>query len=132
VAHRNKSKGDRFERAVVAALRALGFPHADRTRAGYERDRGDVEGTLGLVFQAKDHADKRWGPWLDDLDEQKTNARADHAVLVVKRTGIADASEALAVMRLRDWTRLARDAGYGDPLDLQTQEQTNQEGGSDE
>lgn len=117
MAHRNKNKGDRFERAVVEAMRPNGFPHADRTRAGYERDRGDIEGTPGLVVQAKNHADKRWGPWLEDLDAQIANARADHGVLVVKRAGIADAGQALAVMRFANWLRLARDAGYGDPLE---------------
>ena len=117
MAHRNKTKGDRWEREVVKEMNANGFPHAERSRAGFERDRGDIQGAPGLVVQAKDSPDKRWGPWLADLDEQKINAGADHAVLVVKRVGVAGADDALAVMKFSDWLRLARDAGYGDPLD---------------
>lgn len=117
--HKNAAKGARFELRLRDALRRLGFPHADKTRDGYSRDRGDIEGTPGLAFQAKDVASKSWGTWLNDLDEQKANAKADHAVLVVKRVGIADAGEALAVMRLKDWCTLARDAGYGTPLTME-------------
>jgi hypothetical protein len=111
--NRMKQKGDRFERAVVAAMRVNGFPHVERTRAGWDDDRGDVTGAPGLVVQAKDVAAKSWGPWLQSLQAQVVNARADHGVLVVKRRGDSDAGSALAVMRFDHWLRLARAAGYG-------------------
>ena len=40
-----------------------------------------------------------------------------HAVLVVKRPGIALGEDALAVMRVEDMARLLRAAGYGDAAD---------------
>lgn len=110
-----KRKGDAWERAVAKALQSHGYPHAERTRAGWDDDRGDINAAPGLVFQCKDQASKRWSTWLEELDEQIGNAKADHGVLIVKQKGVPDASQALAVMTLAQWTRLARQAGYGDP-----------------
>lgn len=116
--NRNKAKGDRAERAVLLALHKLGFPWAKRTRAGYERDYGDIHLSPGpgLIAQVKDHKTVRWVPWLADLRGQRAACEADHAFLVVKRAGLGDAGDWLAVMPLRDFAILARRAGYGDPL----------------
>jgi hypothetical protein len=111
-----KQKGDRWELAVAKAMRLLGFPHAERTRAGWDDDKGDINAAPGLVIQAKDAKDKRWVPWLRELAAQKRHAGAAHAVLVVKQAGQPDPREALAVMRFEDWTALVRAAGYGQPL----------------
>jgi hypothetical protein len=116
VTNPSKRKGDRFELAVAKALRLLGYPHAERTRAGWAEDRGDINAAPGLVVQCKDVARKEWGVWLRELADQVRHARADHGVLVVKQRGNPNAAEALAVMTLEDWTRLARAAGYGVPL----------------
>lgn len=114
--NRSKVKGDRWELAVAKALHLLGFPHAERTRAGWADDRGDVNAAPGLVIQCKDQVSKEWGTWLRELADQKRQAKGSHGVLVVKQRGVADANEAMAVMTLADWTLLARAAGYGDPL----------------
>lgn len=110
----SKRKGDRWERAVVESLRRNGFPHAERSRAGYLRDYGDVQGVVGVVVQAKDVTTPRWSEWLAGLDEQVAAAGADHGYLVVKRRGVPDADDGLAVMRHRDFLALLRAAGYGD------------------
>lgn len=110
--NRNKAKGDRWERAVCLAYRTLGWPHAERTRAGWDDDRGDLLLGPGLCVQAKDCKDKRWPEWFEQLALQKRNAKADHAWLVVKRAGIADAREALAVMTVADHADLLAAAGY--------------------
>ncbi|MBM4496211.1 hypothetical protein GS426_11240 [Rhodococcus hoagii] len=86
----NKAKGDRAERAVRDYLRANGFPHCERTRAGYTRDAGDLHPAPGLTVQVKDRAQYAWPEWLRQLDEQRDEAKADHAVLVVKRRGLGD------------------------------------------
>lgn len=114
----SKRKGDVFERAVLATTRTLGFPWAERTRAGYERDHGDLHLVPGraVIVQAKNRARPAWSEWLAQLAAQRANSGADHAVLVVKRAGIADPGEQLAVMRYADMLRLLRAAGYGEPL----------------
>lgn len=109
----NQDKGKRAERAVVAASRLRGFARAERSKAGRFHDDGDIAHMPGLVVQVKDVASKSWGPWFSDLTNQVFNAGADHGVLVVKRRGVADAGQWLAVMTYDRWLALVRDAGYG-------------------
>ena len=109
----NKLKGDRAERAVRDFLRTNGFPGTERTRAGYFRDAGDLHACPGVTIQVKDRAAYAWPEWFTQLAEQKTEANADHAVLVCKRRGLGDPSQWLAVMPLDAMTQLLREAGYG-------------------
>lgn len=111
--NRNKAKGDRWEAAVTKAYRLLGFPHAERTRAGWDDDRGDHLLGPGLCVQSKDAKDRRWAEWFEQLEQQRKNAQADHAWLVVKRPGVADARQGLAVMTVEAHARLLHAAGYG-------------------
>ncbi|AUS30095.1 hypothetical protein C1M55_31600 (plasmid) [Rhodococcus qingshengii] len=113
----NKTKGDRAERAVRDFLRANGFPHTERTRAGYTRDAGDLHPAPGLTIQVKDRAAYAWPEWLRQLDAQKDEARADHALLVLKRRGLGDPGQWLAVMPLEQMSQLLRAAGYGQEID---------------
>lgn len=106
--NRNKQKGDRFESAAVLTAKDL-FPEAFRTRAGWDDDRGDVvlTPTYSIIQQVKDCQAKPWYEWLDELDSQLMHAGAQYGALVSKRRGRADAGEAMAVMRNRDWLRMA-------------------------
>ncbi|WP_027503333.1 hypothetical protein [Rhodococcus sp. UNC363MFTsu5.1] len=117
----NKTKGDRAERAVRDFLRTNGFPHCERTRAGYTRDAGDLHPAPGLTVQVKDRAAYAWPEWLRQLGEQKDEARADHALLVLKRRGLGDPGEWLAVMPLAQMAELLRAAGYGHDIETDTQ-----------
>ncbi|MET4611063.1 hypothetical protein ABIC28_002044 [Rhodococcus sp. PvR044] len=118
----NKTKGDRAERAVRDFLRTNGFPHCERTRAGYTRDAGDLHPAPGLTVQVKDRAAYAWPEWLRQLNEQKDEARADHALLVLKRRGLGDPGEWLAVMPLAQMAELLRAAGYGHDIEHDAQE----------
>jgi hypothetical protein len=105
----NKQKGDRFQRAVLTATLGT-FPEAWITRAGWDTDRGDIithKDKPRFTIQAKDSAQKLWLTWFTQLDQQIANAEATAGVLVLKQRGIADAGEALAVMRYREWLVLA-------------------------
>lgn len=127
VSHPNKAKGDKFEIAVREHCRAAGFD-ADRTRAGYARDHGDLHLAATVtgpqvIAQAKNIAELRHiGEWLRDTAEQRDAAGARHGFAVVKRRGIADPGRSYAVLEL-DWLlALLREAGYGstpDPDDLE-------------
>ena len=116
----NKRRGDWAERVVQAVFRRYGFPWTEKTRAGYERDLGDLHlvPARAVIVQVKNVRAPRWLEWLADLEEQKTNAGADVALLVWKPGGLGEtrADEWLSVMRTRDMAELLRRAGYGHPL----------------
>lgn len=111
----NKQRGDRAERAVVEAFRALGFPHAERTRAGHPDDHGDAFLCPAVIVQVKDHAQARYATWLAETDAQRRAGRAERAVLVHKRRGVSDASQWYVVMTVEQVASLLREAGYGEP-----------------
>ena len=98
----NKDKGDRAERELVAWLRQNGYPLAERSRAGWADDRGDILGVHDLTIEVKSAKTMRLGPWLDELDVEKSNGGTRDGVLVVRRPGWPDPGEWFAVRRLRD------------------------------
>ena len=117
-----KSKGDRYERLVRDLVRARGFPGAERTKAGYARDAGDLhlDPVLGIgpacIVQCKDVRTPNWTEWLEQLQAQKEESRAEHAFLSWKRSRPGKAPLNLAVMPLEDMLVLLRKAGYGTEL----------------
>jgi hypothetical protein len=116
-----KIKGDWAEVTVRNFLRLCGFPWCERTRAGYERDHGDLHLIPGVIAQVKNVRTPVWGEWLEQLAEQVSNAGADVGFLVWKRprVGEARAGEWLAVMTLEQMALLLRRAGYGDSFPVE-------------
>lgn len=121
--NRNKRIGDDFERLLREYCRANGFPGAERTRAGYERDGGDIHLDPvigvgpGVIAQAKNWGTPNWTSWTEELRRQVRESRAQVGFLAVKRRGVADGGEQLAVMPMREFLFLLRRAGYGQPLE---------------
>lgn len=111
----NKRRGDTYERAVLQHVQHAGHPDAERTRAGYARDWGDIhlDPTRAVVVQCKNHA--RWAlpEWLTQLAEQVRDAGARHGVLVIKRRGTGQVGRHYAVLEFGDYLDLLADAGYG-------------------
>lgn len=100
-----KVKGDRFERDLVAFMRANGVPHAERALgAGRRADQGDILGLPGIAIQAKDRAELRFSEWLAQAERQRANARADLGVVVAKRKG-RPAGESYVVMTFDQFLR---------------------------
>lgn len=118
--HPSKRKGDRGERAVLSLLTRLGFPWCKRTRAGYERDAGDLHLVPGpaVICAVKAERTPRWGEWFAELDSQIGESGADVGFLAVKRHGSSEADPRgwLAVVPLDLMAVLLRRAGYGEPL----------------
>lgn len=109
----SRTKGAVAERAVVAALHQLGWLEAERRLSGGPDDRGDITGIHPrLVLEVKDHATPRWGPWLNQIGAEIAAAEADHGLLVVKRRGVTDARQWLAVTTLDQAVVLLEQAGY--------------------
>jgi hypothetical protein len=120
--HPSRAKGKRHELATVAALTELlagtGLT-VEKTRAGYERDGGDLhiltpDRTVLFVIQCKDVAVKDWRfpEWLRDLAGQCATSHAARGFLSVKRPRVLDAAQAYAVCDLAAMAALVREL-YG-------------------
>ena len=111
-------KGDRHERAVegmlVPVLAPAGIDVERQTRAGYNRDTGDIHVLTDrrqrrlATLQCKDWPQARWRlpEWLRELDKQRANAHADHAALVLKRARCADPGLNYAMIELQGYADL--------------------------
>jgi len=107
-----RSKGTRWETAIVDYLRSHGAPHAERRAPSGAKDRGDVAGIPGLVIEAKSHTGMRLADWLDEAEKERVNAGADLAVVWHHRRGKASAGDGYVTMDGRTFVRLLRAAGY--------------------
>ncbi|KZM68465.1 hypothetical protein [Nocardia terpenica] len=118
-----KRKGDAFERLLRDYFRVCGFPWCERTKAGYERDGGDLHldavigMSPGVICQAKNVRTPRWRDWVNGLREQVDNAHADVGFIALKLQGSAKPEEQLAFMPLPEFLHLVRRAGYGNPIE---------------
>lgn len=77
-----KTKGDVAERKLVAHLQANGFPHARRTKAGGEKDLGDLSGVIdrdGDLWCVQ-VADRRWRSH-SEVEAKAAEAAAQAALL---------------------------------------------------
>lgn len=107
-----KAKGSRAELAVARYMQQAGWPYAERSRAGWQDDRGDIDGLGGaLVVEVKDQQRHDLSGWLGELEVEVANARAVTGVLVVKRRLHTDVGDWYAVTRFGDWCAMAKDAG---------------------
>ena len=146
--NRPRQIGTAAETAVTRWLRASGWPQAERRSLRGRDDAGDITGTPGVCWEVKagDAAirasDGQVTAWLEETDRERTNARADVGVLVLRRrgkaspgawwavlpvasivgltaTGLIHHSVAVSMparMLLVDFVGILRTSGYGDPL----------------
>ena len=108
----SKAKGDAFEWALVAlgeetdgVLAEAGLT-VERTKAGYEREEGDIlvltpDRQRLATLQAKNRRERKWSEWLADTERQRVTARARFAALIVKRNGISDVGRSYAITTVR-------------------------------
>ena len=90
---KSKQIGTRTETMVVKYLRANGFPHAERRVLAGTYDLGDILVERRIIAQVKggvaaeQASDAKLRQWCKDTEQQRINAGAEHAFLVVKRAG---------------------------------------------
>lgn len=110
----NKARGTRAESAVVAYLRSLWWPHAERRVLNGSQDKGDVNlgNGLAVVVEVKDHARMALAEWVDETAQETENANADIGVVWHKRRGYGSPGEWYVTMTgatfaelLRGWER---------------------------
>lgn len=111
-------KGSTFERALVDYLRNHGFPFAERAYgAGRPDDRGDIDGIVGWVIEAKNHKTLELARWCDEAAKEATTGhpwpagagllRRPWAVIAKRRN--RPISDAYVVMPLEQFARLVAD-----------------------
>jgi hypothetical protein len=96
--NRNKTKGSAWERAIVTALQAAGWPFAERRLAGAAKDRGDIAGVPGVVIEAKNTATRNLAGWVDEAELERVNDGAWLGVVWHKRVGHASAADGYVTM----------------------------------
>jgi hypothetical protein len=113
----SKDKGDRFEWHTInmlgRALKPFGLI-VERTRAGYQRDAGDVhvltpDREVLFTLQCKNYPQARWElpAWLRQLHRQRLVAGARFGgFLVLKRPRVLDAEQSYALLDLASMAAL--------------------------
>lgn len=111
-----KQKGSAYERVIVYYLTSQGFD-AERTRAGWADDRGDIHGirhpVLGnFTFECKNQRAMDLSGWLGELEREREANGGGLGAVVHKRRGIADAEAQYATLPLWMLVSLLIEAGY--------------------
>lgn len=109
-----REKGTRFETDVVNYLRAqLGDNRIERRALHGSKDMGDIHGLFAHgysgIIECKAHKSVTWslvGKWQQQTLDERENADADWAALVVKRPNHG-VWESTAYVTLRDLARIA-------------------------
>ena len=109
---KGKAKGSAGERSVVKAFREAGWVGAERTRAGWQDDRGDIDGVLGVTLEVKNQKRMDLAQWVDELIVEMRNGDNDVGAVVHKRVGKTDAADWYASMPLYVYMHLLKQAGY--------------------
>ncbi len=103
-----KRKGSRAELAVAKWLQAHGWIHAERSRAGWTDDRGDIDGIPGVVVEVKNEKRIDIPGYLKELAVEMENARAWTGTVIVKRRGSNNPDDWYAVMPGHVWVNLLK------------------------
>ena len=101
-----KRKGSAAELAVAKWLRKLGWIHAERSRAGWQDDRGDIDGMPGVVVEVKNEKKIDIPGYLRELEVEMENAKAWTGTVIIKRRGSTNVDDWYAVMPAKIWGEL--------------------------
>jgi len=101
-----KRKGSAAELAVAKWLRKLGWIHAERSRAGWTDDRGDIDGMPGVCIEVKNEKRIDLPGYLRELEVEMANAQAWTGTVIVKRRGSMNVDDWYAVMPAKVWGEL--------------------------
>lgn len=108
----SKRKGSAWELAIAKYLVEQGWKHAERRIAGSTVDKGDIYGIIGCVIEAKNEKRNDFSGYMKELETEIANAKAATGVAIVKRRGYTDVGESYAIMPVKLWVALMKEAGY--------------------
>lgn len=109
---KQKQKGTAAETAVVNWLVSKGRKAVERRTLNGVKDRGDITGLVGVVVEVKNHQRMALAEWVDELDVEMTNDKADTGVVIHKRKGTTDVGRWYATMPVSVWFKLLEEAEY--------------------
>lgn len=112
MANPSKARGSSWEKRVVEALNANGWPHAERRALSGALDKGDVSGVIGVCIEAKDHRTLNFSGWLKELEVEMKNAGAQTGAVWAKRRGCLTAEDGYVMLTGRMYMKLLKEAGY--------------------
>ena len=110
--NKSKIKGTSAETAVVKWLIGKGRKHVERRSLNGSNDRGDIAGLPGVVIEVKNHARMTLSEWLEELEVEMHNDKADTGVVLHKKKGTTDVGKWYATMPADVWFKLVEEAGY--------------------
>lgn len=107
-----KQKGTAAESAVVSFLRTAGFPYAERLALQGGKDRGDITGVPGIVFEVKAVQEYAFSAWLTEARVERDNAGADFGMVIAKPrlVGTGKTGQWYALMYSFDYLALVSEA----------------------
>lgn len=107
-----KQKGTAAESAVVSFLRTAGFPYAERLALQGGKDRGDITGVPGIVFEVKAVQEYAFSAWLTEARTERDNAGADFGMVIAKPrlVGTSKTDQWYALMYSFDYLALVSEA----------------------
>jgi hypothetical protein len=108
---KSKAKGTAFERLIADYLVQY-WPYADRAPLTGNKDRGDISGTPGIVWELKNRRALDLAEWVDEAETERTNAGADIGIVVHKRRGRGQPADQYATLRLSTLVHILKEAGY--------------------
>jgi len=109
---KQKQKGTAAETAVVNWLVSKGRKHVERRTLNGVKDRGDINGIIGVVIEVKNHQRMALSEWVDELVVEIGNDNANSGVVIHKRKGTTDVGKWYATMPVEVWLKLVEEAGY--------------------
>ena len=109
---KQKQKGTAAETAVVNWLQSKGRKSVERRTLNGVKDRGDIAGIVGLVIEVKNHQRMALSEWVDELNVEMLNDKADTGVVIHKRKGTTDVGRWYATMPVEVWFKLLEEAEY--------------------
>jgi hypothetical protein len=107
-----KHRGYRSQKVLAMYLAEHGFPFAESAGAG--RSGSDVTGTVGIDWEVKARTGFNPTAAIKQLKERHNGKDLPVAVLRLNGQGEANIGEWVTLLRLEDFVKLLRDAGYGD------------------
>lgn len=101
-----------MERKTADAIKANGYPYADRQVKTGSKDKGDVANFFTLnderiVLECKDVVATDLSGWVKEADEERINADAIAGFAVHKRRGVGDPLAQYVTGTLRDLIAVA-------------------------
>ncbi len=98
---KSKQKGTLAETAVVEYLKTFWNRVERRTLSG-KFDKGDIAGVPYTTIEVKNHKSYKFPEWMQETEEERTNAGTQYGILVVKpnKVGLTKVGKWWAVLPL--------------------------------